>query len=199
VEEVAKGMGLDKRIGRYFLNAGLGYGGSCFPKDLDAFITICEKLGYNFELLKSVKEINEGQKSFILKKLKDSLWIIKDKTISVLGLSFKPDTDDIRNAPSLDIIKALQEEGARVKVYDPQAMKKAKEVLEKVKFCKDPYEACKGSDCLLIVTEWNEFKELDFVKAKRLLKRPLIIDGRNIYEPGSLEKLGFTYIGVGNG
>ena len=180
VEEVAKGMGLDKRIGRYFLNAGLGYGGSCFPKDLDAFITICEKLGYNFELLKSVKEINEGQKSFILKKLKDSLWIIKDKTISVLGLSFKPDTDDIRNAPSLDIIKALQEEGARVKVYDPQAMKKAKEVLEKVKFCKDPYEACKGSDCLLIVTEWNEFKELDFVKAKRLLKRPLIIDGRNI-------------------
>jgi len=199
VEEVAKGMGLDKRIGRDFLNAGLGYGGSCFPKDLDAFISISEKLGYNFELLKSVKNINAEQKSFILKKIKDSLWIIKDKTISVLGLSFKPDTDDIRNAPSLDIIKALKAEGARIRVYDPQAMKKTKEILEGVVFCKDPYEACKGSDCLLIVTEWNEFKELDFAKVKKLLKRPFIIDGRNIYEPKSLEKLGFTYIGVGNG
>ncbi len=199
VEEVANGMGLDKRIGRDFLNAGLGYGGSCFPKDLDAFITISEKLGYNFELLKSVKNINEEQKAFILKKIKDSLWIIKDKTISILGLSFKPDTDDIRNAPSLDIIKALQEEGARIRLYDPQAMKKAKEILDGVKFCKDPYEACKGSDCLLILTEWNEFKELDFVKAKKLLKRPLIIDGRNIYEPRSLKELGFTYIGIGKG
>lgn len=199
VEEVAKGMGLDKRIGRDFLNAGVGYGGSCFPKDLDAFISICEKLGYNFELLKSVKNVNAEQKSFILKKIKDSLWIIKDKTISVLGLSFKPDTDDIRNAPSLDIIKALKVEGAKIRVYDPQAMKKTKEILDGVKFCKDPYEACTGSDCLLIVTEWNEFKELDFAKVKKLLKRPLIIDGRNIYEPRSLEKLGFTYIGVGNG
>lgn len=199
VEEVAKGMGLDKRIGRDFLNAGLGYGGSCFPKDLDAFISICEKLGYNFELLKSVRSINEEQKSLILKKLKDSLWIVKDKTISVLGLSFKPDTDDIRNAPSLDIIKALKAEGAKVRLYDPQAMEKANEILQGVKFCKDPYEACKGSDCLLIVTEWNEFKELDFAKVKKLLKRPLIIDGRNIYEPRSLEELGFTYIGIGKG
>lgn len=199
VEEVAKGMGLDKRIGRDFLNAGLGYGGSCFPKDSDAFISICEKLGYNFELLKSVRSINEEQKSFILKKIKDSLWIVKDKTISVLGLSFKPDTDDIRNAPSLDIIKALKAEGARVRLYDPQAMEKANEILQGVKFCKDPYEACKGADCLLIVTEWNEFKELDFSKVKKLLKRPLIIDGRNIYEPRSLEELGFTYIGIGNG
>ncbi|MFH0827011.1 MAG: UDP-glucose/GDP-mannose dehydrogenase family protein [Candidatus Omnitrophota bacterium] len=199
VEEVARGMGLDKRIGRAFLNAGLGYGGSCFPKDLDAFMTITEKLGYDFELLKAVKEINEQQKSFMLRKIKDKLWIIKDKTIGVLGLSFKPDTDDIRNAPSLDIIRSLQQEGARIKAYDPQAMEKARLLLKDVVFCKDPYEACKASDALLVVTEWNEFKELDFARVKRLLKRPLIFDGRNMYEPQSLEKLGFTYIGVGRG
>jgi len=199
IEEVAVGMGLDKRIGRTFLNAGIGYGGSCFPKDLDAFITIAQKLGYNFELLKAVKDINEQQKSFMLKKMKDALWIIKDKTIGVLGLSFKPDTDDIRNAPSLEIIKGLLQEGAKIRVYDPQAMSKAKQVLENAIFCKDSYEVCKGSDCLLIVTEWNEFKELDFIKVKKLLKRPLIFDGRNIYEPESLKKLGFTYVGLGRG
>jgi len=199
VKEVSQGMGLDKRIGEAFLNAGIGYGGSCFPKDLDAFITICEKLGYNFELLKAVKDINEEQKDFILQKIKDTLWIIKDKTIGLLGLSFKPNTDDLRNAPSLGIINALLMEGAHLRAYDPQAMNKVKGIPDKVKFCKDPYEACLGSDCLLIVTEWDEFKELDFLKVKKLLKRPLIIDGRNIYEPGSLKKLGFTYIGVGRG
>lgn len=197
VQEVARGMGLDKRIGMAFLNAGIGYGGSCFPKDLDAFINISQKLGYNFELLKAVKDINEQQKRFMLKKMKDGLWIIKDKTIGMLGLSFKPDTDDIRNAPSLDIIKALQQEGAKIRVYDPQAMKKTQKVLENVVFCKDPYEVCKGSDCLLIVTEWNEFKELDFLKVKKLLRRPIIFDGRNIYEPEGLTKLGFTYVSVG--
>lgn len=206
VLEVAQGMGLDQRIGLSFLNAGAGYGGSCFPKDLDAFITISEKLGYNFELLKAVKNINEEQKNYVLKKIKDNLWILKDKTIGVLGLSFKPNTDDIRNASSLNIIKALGLEGARIRVYDPQAIQKAKEALQKdkpvvagVKFCKDSYEVCRGSDCLLIATEWNEFKELDFVKVKKLLKRPLIIDGRNIYDPKMLKKLGFTYIGVGRG
>ncbi len=199
VEEVSDGMGLDKRIGPSFLNAGIGYGGSCFPKDLDAFITIAEKIGYNFELLKSVKNINEEQKKFFLKKIKDTLWIIKDKTIGILGLSFKPNTDDIRNAPSLDLIKTLQQEGANIRAYDPQAMKKAKEMSKKVQFCKDPYDVCKGADCLLIITEWDEFKELDFLKVKKLLKRPLIIDGRNIYEPKNLEKSGFSYIGVGRG
>ncbi|KPK98948.1 MAG: UDP-glucose 6-dehydrogenase [Omnitrophica WOR_2 bacterium SM23_72] len=199
VEEVARGMGLDKRIGRAFLNAGLGYGGSCFPKDLDAFITITQKLGYDFELLKVVKDINEEQKSFMLRKMKDKLWIIKGKTIGVLGLSFKPDTDDIRNAPSLDIIHSLQQEGAKIKAYDPQAMDKARLLLKDVIFCKDPYEACKASDCLLVVTEWNEFKELDFARVKRLLKRPLIFDGRNMYDPQSLKKMGFTYISVGRG
>jgi len=197
VVNVAEGMGLDKRIGLKFLDAGIGYGGSCFPKDLDAFITISDKVGYDFELLKSVKEINEQQKLFFLKKIKDSLWIIKDKTIGILGLSFKPNTDDIRNAPSIDIIVALQAEGAKIRAYDPQATEKAKGTLDKVVFCKDPYESCKGSDCLLIITEWDEFKELDFLKVKKLLKRPLIIDGRNIYDPERLKKLGFAYVGVG--
>ena len=197
VTEVAEGMGLDKRIGGNFLSAGIGYGGSCFPKDLDAFISISEKLGYNFELLKAVKEINRQQKEMILRKIRDVLWIIKDKTIGVLGLSFKPNTDDIRNAPSLEIIRALELEGAKIKAYDPSAMKKAMALLNKVKFCKDPYEACTGADCLVIVTEWDEFKELDFSKVKKLLKRPVLIDGRNIYEPNTLEGLGFTYVGIG--
>ena len=197
VVEVASGMGLDKRISRDFLDAGLGYGGSCFPKDLDAFITISEKLGYNFQLLEAVREINQHQKVFFLDKIKDILWVIKDKTIGILGLSFKPNTDDIRNAPSIDIIKTLQAEGVKIRVYDPQAMKKAKGILNNVKFCKDPYDASQHCDCLLVITEWDEFKELDFTKIKKLLKRPIIIDGRNIYEPRRMEKLGFTYVGIG--
>lgn len=197
VEEVAKGMGLDKRIGPSFLSAGLGYGGSCFPKDLDAFIKISEAVGYSFDLLKTVKNINEEQRHFFLKKVRDSLWVIKDKTIAVLGLSFKPNTDDIRSAPSIDIIKALVSEKAKVRVYDPQAMDKAKKILDKVTFCKNPYEACKGSDCVLIITEWNEFKELDFARVRKMLKRPLIIDGRNMYEPAKMQKQGFTYISIG--
>jgi len=199
VVEVAQGMGLDKRIGRAFLNAGIGYGGSCFPKDLDAFIHISEKLGYDFSLLKAAREINQQQKAFFLSKIKDVLWIIKDKTIGVLGLAFKPNTDDIRSAPSLEIIKALQDEGAKIKIYDPQAQDKGKEVLSNVKFCKDAYSASSGCDCLIIMTEWDEFKELDLAKIKKLLKRPIIIDGRNIYDPKEMQKLGFTYVGIGRG
>jgi UDPglucose 6-dehydrogenase len=197
VVEVAQGMGLDKRIGPGFLNAGIGYGGSCFPKDVDAFINISEKLGCNFDLLKTVRAVNQQQKDLFLKKIKDILWIIKDKTIGILGISFKPNTDDIRNAPSIDIIKALQAEGAKIKVYDPCAMEKAKDILDSVRFCKDSYDVCWKSDCLLILTEWDEFKELDFSKIKKLLKRPFIIDGRNIYEPERMRKLGFNYISVG--
>lgn len=201
VIQVAQGMGLDRRIGPGFLNAGIGYGGSCFPKDVDAFINISEKIGCGLDLLKAVKAINEQQKLFFLNKIKNALWIIKDKTIGILGLSFKPNTDDIRNATSIDIITALQSEGAKIKIYDPCAMEKAKEILDsgKVKFCKDAYDASRNSDCLLIITEWDEFKELDFSKLKKLLKRPLIIDGRNIYEPKDLKKMGFTYIGIGRG
>jgi UDPglucose 6-dehydrogenase len=199
VQEVAVGMGMDNRIGRYFLHAGLGYGGSCFPKDLDAFITIAEKLGYDFEILKAVRNTNEDQKRFIIQKIKDALWIVKGKLITVLGLAFKPNTDDLRNAPSFDLIKALIQEGAKIKVYDPEAMEKAKKILKGVIFCKDAYQAAKGADCLIVATEWNEFKELDFVRLKKTLKRALVIDGRNIYDSKQLKKLGFTYIGIGQG
>ncbi len=195
--KVAWGMGLDKRIGKSFLNAGLGYGGACLPKDLDAFIHIAQKLGYDFELLKIVKKINEQQKEFMLKKIRDSLWILKDKTIGVLGLTFKPNTDDLRNAVSIDIIKGLRKEGAKIKVYDPAGTSKAKKILGEVKFCLNAYQAAKNSDCLLIITEWDEFKELDLSRIKKLLRQPLIIDGRNIYEPQEMKKLGFRYIGVG--
>lgn len=199
VKEVAEGMGLDSRIGREFLNAGLGYGGSCFPKDLDAFIDIAEKIGYNFDLLKAVRQINTEQKNYILKKIKDVLWIIKDKNIAILGLAFKPDTDDIRNAPALSLIKILGAEGAKLKVYDPQAAKRSMGMFKGVDVCKDPYQACRQADCVVVSTEWNEFKELDFIKLKKIMKRPLVVDCRNIYEPGQLRKMGFVYVGVGRG
>lgn len=197
VVKVAEGMGIDPRIGKSFLNAGVGWGGSCFPKDLAAFIRISEKLGYNFELLKAVEKINEDQKRLFVKKIEENLWILDGKTIGVLGLSFKPNTDDIRFAPSIDVIRILQKDGAKIKAFDPQAMNKAKEILNGVKFCKDAYEAARDSDCLVIVTEWNEFKEIDLLKVKKLLKVPLIIDGRNIYDPQNMKKLGFNYICIG--
>lgn len=199
VKEVAEGMGLDKRIGSHFLHAGIGYGGSCFPKDLDAFITIAEKLGYDFQILKAVRNTNNQQKDFILQKIKDALWIIKDKDIAVLGLSFKPNTDDLRNSPSVELVKSLIKEGASLRLYDPKAMEKSKKLFDSVVFCKDPYQAARGADCLIVATEWNEFKELDLIKLKKILKRPLLIDGRNIYDPKMLEKAGFSYIGVGRG
>jgi len=197
VLKVAQGMGLDKRIGRTFLDAGLGFGGFCLPKDLDAFIKISEKLGYNFELLKSVRRINDDQVLSFIKKIKSSVWNIKSKRIGMLGLSFKPNTDDLRFAPSLKIIEKLREEGAKIKVFDPQSMQKAKGILKDVCFAKDSYDAAKGCDCLLIITEWNEFKELDFVKLKKIMRYPLIIDGRNLYDKDKLTKLGFTYLGIG--
>lgn len=197
VQKVAQGMGLDKRIGAGFLNAGVGFGGFCFPKDLAAFIRISEKLGCDFGLLKEVEKINEYQKSLLVKKIEQALWIVKGKTIGVLGLSFKPNTDDIRFAPALDIIQMLLDEGAKIKAFDPQAMQKVKKVLKGVKFCGDPYETAKGSDCLVIMTEWNEFKELDFKKIKKTMRQPLVVDGRNIYEPEAMRKLGFKYICMG--
>ncbi len=198
VSKVALGMGLDGRIGKDFLNAGLGYGGSCFPKDVDAFIAISEKLGYEFDLLTAVRNINSRQREFFLEKIKNTLWIIKGKTIAVLGVSFKPNTDDIRSSAAVDIIRAIQKEGAKVRVYDPKAMKKAAGALNKtVTFCNDAYSASKGSDCLLVLTDWDEFKELDFLKIKKLLKRPVILDGRNIYDPQEMRKLGFTYESIG--
>ncbi|MBL7068741.1 MAG: UDP-glucose/GDP-mannose dehydrogenase family protein [Candidatus Omnitrophica bacterium] len=197
VTEVAKGMGMDKRIGPAFLDAGVGFGGFCFPKDLLAFIHISGKLGYDFRLLKEVERINTRQKELFISKIKENIWNLNNKTIGILGLSFKPNTDDIRYAPSLDIIKALKEEGAKIRAFDPHAMEKAKKELKDVVFCRDAYDAARKSNCLVIVTEWNEFKELDFVKIKRLLKQPLVIDGRNIYSPKKMKKMGFKYVCIG--
>jgi len=197
IQEVSKGMGMDRRIGPYFLDAGIGFGGFCFPKDLLAFMRISEKLGYNFDLLREAERINCDQKALLIRKIKDNVWNLENKTIGILGLAFKPNTDDIRYAPSLDIIKALMVEGVKIKVFDPQAMNNSKKVLRNVRFCKDPYDAAKRSDALVIVTEWNEFKELDFKKIKKLLKNPIIIDGRNIYDPKKMKRMGFKYIGIG--
>ena len=197
VEQVAVGMGLDRRIGKEFLNPGIGFGGFCFPKDLAAFIRIAEKLGYDFELLRSVERINEEQKKRFIKKVEQAIWNINSKNIGVLGLSFKPNTDDMRYAPSLDIIQALESQGAKIKAFDPHAMGKAKALLKNVQFCKDSYSVCKGSDCLLILTEWNEFKELDLKRVKRLLHQPVIVDGRNIYDPKKMKALGFRYFSMG--
>ena len=145
----------------------------------------------------SVKRVNDEQKELFLAKIKEALWIIKGKDIGVLGLSFKPNTDDLRNSPAMGLIELLQEEGARIKVYDPQAMYKARKVFPGLKFCKDPYSVAAGSDCLIIATGWEEFKKLNLVKIKKLLKRPLIIDGRNIYDPLKMVKLGLSYISIG--
>jgi len=197
VVKVAEGMGLDKRINRFFLDAGVGYGGSCFPKDLKAFINIAHKIGYNFELLKAVERINEEQKKSIIKKIENALWIIRDKTVGILGLAFKPNTDDLRNAPSLDIINHLKQEGARIKAYDPHAIGKAKGILGDVEFSRDVYSCFRLCDCAVFVTEWPQFKELDFGRVKKLMKHPIIIDGRNMYDPDRMKALGFHYCGVG--
>ncbi len=197
VNRVSEGIGLDTRIGKNFLNAGCGFGGFCLPKDLEAFYWISNKLGYNFVLLQEVKKINEEQKKNIIKKIEDLIWIIQGKTVGVLGLSFKPNTDDIRFSPAIDIIKMLQEQGAKIKTYDPQAIKKAEKVLKNIRFCSDAYEVAKNSDCLVILTEWDEFKKLDLTRIKKLLRQPVVIDGRNIYDPEQMKKLGFIYKGVG--
>jgi len=197
VLKVAEGMGYDKRIGRSFLNAGIGFGGSCFPKDVDAFIRLSEQSGYPFNLLKEVRNVNCEQREYFLKLIEDKLWIVKDKTIGVLGLSFKPNTDDMRNAPSVDIIKALQQEGAKIQAHDPQAMGQAKKIFSGVHFCQDAYGAAKGAHCLLILTEWDDFRHLKFTKIKQLMRQPLIFDGRNLYHDSHLEQYGFEYYGIG--
>lgn len=198
VSEVAKGIGLDKRIGEKFLNAGIGFGGFCFPKDLSAFIRISEKAGYDFGLLKEVEKINDGQKMALMKKIETTIWNLPGKTVGILGLSFKPDTDDLRYSPALDVIEMLRQQGVKIKVYDPISMVKAKPILKTgVKFCKDAYEVARDCDCLVIATEWTEFKELDLKKIKKIMRQSVIVDGRNIYDPAEVKKLGFTYVGMG--
>jgi len=199
VLKVAEGMGYDKRIGRSFLDAGVGYGGSCFPKDVDAFIRISQKSGYDFNLLKEVRNINEHQKATFVQMIEDKLWIIKNKVIGVLGLAFKPNTDDMRNAPSIDIINELQREGAKIKAYDPEGIPNSRKMFKGLTYSKNPYDLAKDCDCLLLLTEWDEFKELKFERIKKVMKQPIIFDGRNLYHDQKLEKLGFEYYGIGIG
>ncbi len=198
VEQVARGMGLDSRIGSKFLNAGVGYGGSCFPKDVSAFLEISRELGYEFNLLEEVIRINKLQRELFIRKIKKAMWIVKDKTFAVLGLSFKPDTDDMREAPSIDIINSLLEEGASVKAYDPVAMNVARETFEdRITYCKDPYETAKNADALILITEWDEFLTMDLGRIRGLLNYPIIIDGRNCFDPAEMAKQGFDYFCIG--
>ena len=199
VEEVANGIGMDNRIGRRFLNASLGFGGSCFPKDLSAFIRISDELGYDFGLLKEVQKINEAQMSRFLKKITDTLWVLKGKTIGVLGLAFKQNTDDVRMSPAIDVCQRLLKEGALLRVHDPKAMDKAKELLpgDGVHYIDDMDEVSNGCDALVIATEWPQFKELDLAKSKKVMTAPIMFDGRNMFDPVLVEKLGFTYKSIG--
>jgi len=199
VDMVASAMGMDKRIGKSFLNAGIGYGGFCFPKDLEAFHYIASKLGYNFGLLKEVKRINEDQQIYFVEKIKERLWVLKDKHIAILGLSFKPDTDDMRFAPSEGIVRYFLEQGAKVVAYDPQAMNEAKQLFGKgaLHYAKNAYEAVKNAECLCFLTEWDEFRGLDFKKIKKQMKFPLIADGRNMFERDQMQRLGFEYLRIG--
>lgn len=195
---VLEGIGLDKRIGSSFLSPGTGYGGSCFPKDVKALIAIADGYGYDFKLLKDVEDINKQAIHAIAHKAKNLLGgEVKGKIIGVLGLSFKPDTDDMRDAPSISVIQKLQEEGAHIKAYDPIAMENAKTKLKNIQFCKNSYEVADQSDMLVVMTEWNEFMQLDLGKMKKILNQPIILDGRNIYDPEKIRALGFTYQGVG--
>jgi UDPglucose 6-dehydrogenase len=197
VEMVAKGMGMDKRIGMSFLKAGIGFGGFCFPKDLEAFYWLSHRKGYDFELLKAVKDINEGAKLWIVRKVQDELWNLEGKTVAMLGLAFKPETDDMRFAPSIDIIAEFTKLGAKVRAYDPVSQENARNVIKGIYFAKDPYDCVAGADCVCLVTEWAQFAKLDLKKVMALLKHPIMIDGRNLYVPATMRELGFTYKSVG--
>jgi len=197
VGKVAEGMGLDERIGKRFLEAGIGFGGSCFPKDLFAFERISERLGVNYELLRDTLEINENHKRNFVRMIEDTLWNLDSKVIGVLGLAFKANTDDMRSAPSIDIIGHLRKAGVKVKAFDPHAMAKAREIIKGITYCKSSYDVCAGSDALVILTDWDEFKKLDFKRVKKLLKQPVIFDGRNLYEPAQMKRLGFRYYSIG--
>jgi len=197
VQEVANGMGLDERIGRRFLNAGIGFGGSCFPKDLSAFIKISEQVGYEFRLLKEVQRINAEQMERFVKKITDTLWVLKDKTLGVLGLAFKQNTDDVRSSPAIDLCLRLLKEGATLRVHDPKGMEKAKAILPNVTYVNDMNEVADGSDALVIATEWDEFKKLDVARAQKALTHPIMFDGRNLFDREEMEQLGWVYKSIG--
>ena len=199
VEKVADGIGMDRRIGRNFLNAGIGYGGSCFPKDIAAFITISEQLGVPFNLLKEVQRINATQKERFLKGIRDALWVLRDKKIAVWGLTFKPDTDDIRSSVAIELVAEMLREGAHVTAYDPKGMDKAREVksIAGARLTVTALEAVEDAEALVIATEWAEFANVDLETVREKMHTPLIFDGRNLYDPETMSKLGFHYTSVG--
>jgi len=198
VTQVMKGMGLDPRIGSAFLQAGLGYGGSCFPKDVDSLTHTAGQLGYDFKLLRSVADINRERAMHLVESIVKALGPLDDKMVAVLGLAFKPNTDDMREAKSLEVIQLLHQAGARVRAYDPVAMDNARTLLPaSVVFAESPYEAAQGADAAVFITEWNEFKYLNLERLRGLLRRPVIFDGRNLYEPERMRRLGFEYHSVG--
>lgn len=197
IEKVALGMGLDARIGKQFLKAGVGFGGSCFPKDVSAFLHISEKLGARFELLADVLRINDAQAQYFVEKIKNTMKTLRGKTIGVLGLAFKPDTDDMRSAPAIPIIQMLQKEGARVRAYDPQAVSKAAPLLREVEYVATPYDASRGAHAIALLTEWSEFLNLDWEHLKKPMKGRFFFDGRNMFSPVEMKKHGFHYFSIG--
>ncbi len=197
VHDVARGMGMDNRIGRKFLHPGPGYGGSCFPKDTRAFTKVGDKYGVETSIVDAVIKANDFQRHAMIPKIEKLVGDFSDKQIGVLGLSFKPETDDMRESPAIDIIKEMQNRGARVRAFDPVAMEEAKHCLPDIEYADDEYDAIKDADALVIITEWNQFRALDMARVKQLLKAPKIADLRNVYEPKDMQELGFEYIGVG--
>lgn len=195
--KVLAGIGMDKRIGNMFLAPGPGYGGSCFPKDVRALISIAKDSDYSFSLLEEVENINSQARRDIVRKAKNILGDIRGKRIGILGLAFKANTDDMRDAPAIDIISLLQNDGAKIVAFDPQALDSAKEVLQNIEYVEDAYSVTEDADLLIILTEWNEFRELNFQEIKKRMKAPNVIDGRNLYDPKIIRDLGFNYIGVG--
>ena len=199
VKEVAVGMGYDKRIGRAFLDAGLGYGGSCFPKDVSALTHMANVQGKHPQMLQAVMQINADQRRSVITKARELAGGLNGKTIGILGLAFKPNTDDIRDSPGIDLVHLFQEQGALVKVYDPVAMPNSARVLKDAKLCEDAYDLAEGCDVVVLATDWNEFKNLDLGRVKRSMKLPIFIDGRNLYDPSLMYELGFIYRGLGRG
>ncbi|PYJ77189.1 MAG: UDP-glucose 6-dehydrogenase, partial [Verrucomicrobia bacterium] len=199
VEKVADGIGMDHRIGRDFLDAGIGYGGSCFPKDIAAFITISDRLGVPFELLKEVQRINQAQKERFLKAIRDTLWVLREKKIAVWGLTFKPDTDDVRLSVAIDLVADLLREGAHVAAYDPKGMAKAREIkaIAEAKLAISALEAVGGAEALIIATEWSEFANVDLAVVKEKMATPIVFDGRNLFDPETMGQLGFHYHSIG--
>lgn len=197
IEHVAEGMGLDSRIGPQFLRAGIGYGGSCFPKDVAAFLEIARQAGSDFRILKEVMEVNTEQRRHFLRKIEEALWVVKGKTVAVLGLAFKPNTDDVREAPALDVLNWLEKQGARVRAYDPVAMDNVRSLFPNISYCDSAYEAIEKADAALILTEWDEFRHLDLKRLRESMNHGIVVDGRNIFSSEAMAAAGFEYYSVG--